>query len=188
MKKLVYLHGLNSSNRSQKAEILRQRLAPVPVVTPSYPAHRPDDAIAVLSEVFDGFAEQKQPLVVGSSMGGFYGQYLARRYPMAHLFMINPALRPWDLMAEYLGQRMTTAEGAEYKIDRALIESTRKYGISEPCAGISTTLFLDRGDEVIDYRIAESIYADCARVMVFEGGDHAFQHLDQAIEVIREFL
>jgi predicted esterase YcpF (UPF0227 family) len=188
MKMLIYLHGLNSSGRSQKAEILRQKLAPVPVVAPSYPAHRPDDAIAVLSDFFDSFAGHEKPLVVGSSMGGFYGQYLARRYPMAHLFMINPALKPWDLMAEVEGQRMTTAEGVEYQIDNALIERTRKYGIDDPCAGIATTLFLDEGDEVIDYGIAASMYADCGRVIVFEGGDHAFQHVDDAIKVIRGSL
>lgn len=185
---LIYLHGLNSSSLSRKAEILRQNLVPVPVVAPSYPAHRPDDAIAVLSDFFNGLAGNERPLVVGSSMGGFYGQYLARHYPMAHLFMINPALRPWDLLAEFRGQHTTTAEGVEYQIDDTLIEHTRNYGIDNPCVGIATTLFLDKGDEVIDYRIAESIYASCARVIVFEGGDHAFQHLDEAIEVIRDFL
>lgn len=186
---LIYLHGLNSSSLSQKAGILRQKLAPVPVVAPSYPAHRPDDAVAVLSDFFDSLAGyERRPLVVGSSMGGFYGQYLARHYPMAHLFMINPALRPWELMLEFRGQHMTTAEGVEYQIDDALIERTRKYGIDNPCVGIATTLFLDEGDELIDYRIAESIYANCGRLMVFEGGDHTFRHLNEAIQVIREFL
>jgi predicted esterase YcpF (UPF0227 family) len=188
MKILIYLHGLNSSGLSQKAGILRQKLAPIPVLAPSYPAHRPDDAVAVLSDFFDKLTGSERPLVVGSSMGGFYGQYLARRYPMAHLFMINPALRPWDLLTEFRGQHMTTADGVDYPIDDALIERTRKYRIDNPCDGIVTTLFLDQGDEVIDYRIAESIYANCGRVIVFERGDHAFQHLDEAIEVIREFF
>jgi hypothetical protein len=31
------------------------------------------------------------------------------------------------------------------------------------------TLFLERGDEVIDTRIAERIYADCGRLMVWDG-------------------
>jgi predicted esterase YcpF (UPF0227 family) len=73
-------------------------------------------------------------------MGGFYGQYLARSYPMAHLFMIDLALKPWDLLSEFRGQRMATAGGAEYQIDDALIVGTRKYGISDPCAGMATTL------------------------------------------------
>jgi predicted esterase YcpF (UPF0227 family) len=50
MEMLIYLHGLNSSSLSLKAAILRQKPAPVAVVVPSYPAHRPDDAVAVLSD------------------------------------------------------------------------------------------------------------------------------------------
>ena len=46
-------------------------------------------------------------------------------------------------------------------------------------------MFLDKCDEVIDYRIAEDLYRSCGRLMIFEGGDHAFQHLDEAIAVIR---
>lgn len=185
---LIYLHGLNSSSLSAKAAILRKRLAPIPVVAPSYPAHRPDDAVDTLSGFFTGLGEEQRPVVVGSSMGGFYGQYLARRFPMAHLFMINPALRPWSLLAEFEGQTMTTAGGDEYRVTRELIGTTRRYDITDPCDGMATTLFLDKGDEVIDYRVAESIYRICGRVIAYEGGDHAFQHLEEAIAVMRESL
>ena len=127
-------------------------------------------------------------MVVGSSMGGFYGQYLARRFPMKHLFMINPALRPWLLLSEFEGQTMTTADNKPYPITRELIESTLRYAIADPSDGVATTLFLDKGDEVIDYRIAESVYRTCGQVIFYEGGDHAFQHLDEAIAIIRESL
>jgi predicted esterase YcpF (UPF0227 family) len=50
---------------------------------------------------------------------------------------------------------------------------------------VPTTVFLDEGDEVIDYRIAESIYRDCGQVMVFAGGDHAFRHMDRVIEALQ---
>jgi len=182
---LIYLHGLNSSNQSQKAGIL-QRLAPTRVLVPSYPAHRPDAAIARLSDLFRELGREPPPVVVGSSMGGFYAQYLARRFTFAHLFLINPALTPWDLLRDVEGVSQTTAYGETYLIDRDLVESTRKYGIATPCDGVPTTLLLDRGDQVIDFRIAESLYRDCGRILIFEGGDHSFQHLEEAIVVIRE--
>ncbi len=185
---LVYLHGLNSSALSAKAGVLRNRLEPMPVFAPSYPAHRPDEAMVTLSRFFTGLDGESKPVVVGSSMGGFYGQYLARCFPMKHLFMINPALQPWHLLSEFEGQTMTTADNEAYPITRELIESTCRYGIADPGDGVETTLFLDKGDEVIDYRIAESIYRTCGRIIVYEGGDHAFQHLDEAIGVIRKHL
>ncbi len=183
---LVYLHGLNSSGLSHKAGVLRDRLQPVPVLAPTYPAHRPRAAVAALSAFFAGLPSDAPPLVVGSSMGGFYGQYLARRCRFAHLFLINPALTPWDLLAEYLGQTMATAGGEAYTVTPELIGQTQPYGVADPCDGILTTLFLDKGDEVIDYGIAANLYHHCGRLMIFEGGDHAFQHLDEAVAVIKE--
>ncbi|WP_089728158.1 YqiA/YcfP family alpha/beta fold hydrolase [Candidatus Thiosymbion oneisti] len=183
---LIYLHGLNSSNQSHKAGVLHERLAPSRVLVPSYPAHRPDAAIAKLSDFFRGLREEQPPIVVGSSMGGFYAQYLARQFTFAHLFLINPALTPWDLLRGFEGTSQTTAYGETYIIGRDLIESTRKYGVDTPCDGVPTTLFLDQGDEVIDFRIAESLYRDCGRLLIFKGGDHEFQHLEEATAVIRE--
>jgi predicted esterase YcpF (UPF0227 family) len=181
---LIYLHGLNGSGQSHKAAVLSDRLAPYRVLTPPYPAHRPDAAITKLTGLFRERIGER-PFVVGSSMGGFYGQYLARQFSFSHLFLINPALTPWSLLHAYEGQSQTTAYGDTYVIDKDLIESTRRYGVANPCDGIPTTLFLDKGDEVIDYRIAETLYRQCGRLRIFDDGDHSFQHLEEAISVIR---
>lgn len=184
---LVYLHGLNSSSRSTKAARLRNGLAPCTVVVPDYPAHDPDRAVARLGAFFAELGERR-PAVVGSSMGGFYGQWLARRFAFSHLFMINPALTPWDLFQDRLGETMTSLGGETYRVTAELIAGTRAYAVPDPCDGVSSTLFLDRGDEVIDYRIAESLYRPCGRLHIWDGGDHAFQHLGEAIELIRDQL
>ena len=181
---LVYLHGLNSSSGSAKAALLRERLAPHPVVAPDYPAHEPEAAVARLSAFFTE-SDAPCPAVVGSSMGGFYGQWLARRFPVSHLYLINPALTPWTLFQHRIGEMMTTVRGERSRVTAELIDRTRPYGVPDPCDGVPTTLFLDRGDEVIDYRIAESLYKPCGRLLIWDGGDHAFQHMDEAIEVIR---
>lgn len=184
---LVYLHGLNSSSQSQKAQRLRAELAPFQVLAVDYPAHRPADAVARLTRFFADLGPVA-PAVIGSSMGGFYGQYLARRFSVSHLFLINPALTPWTFVDAHLGEHMTTAAGEHYLVDAALGAQLRRYAIAEPCDRVPTTLFLDRGDEVIDCRIAERIYAECGRIFAWDGGDHAFQHLDAALQVVREHL
>jgi predicted esterase YcpF (UPF0227 family) len=132
------------------------------------------------------------PTLIGSSMGAFYGQHLARQFPVSHLFMINPALQPWELLSTFMDAPMTTAGGEAYRLSADAIEATRAYAIEHPCEGdddgVPTTLFLDQGDEVIDYRIADTLYRGCGRLIRFPGGDHAFQHLEQAIGVIRDTL
>ena len=188
---IVYLHGLNGSGRSHKAGVLRRALAPRPILAPDYPAQRPADAVAFLCA---WFARLSRPdgdtglLVVGSSMGGFYGQYLARHLalPVAHLYLINPALTPWDVLSSHKGKSLTTAQGETYEITTELIDATRAYGIDDPCDGVPTTVFLDAGDTVIDPADAQRLYRHCGDVHLYPGGDHAFQHLGDVIPRIRD--
>ncbi|TVQ85574.1 MAG: hypothetical protein EA400_15295 [Chromatiaceae bacterium] len=188
---VLYLHGLNSTGRSRKATELAPLLAPLPLLAPDYPAHRPAAAVASLSaRCAELTAARATFAIVGSSMGGFYGQYLARRFSVQHLFLINPALRPWELLAAWLGSTQTTAAGATWRIDAELLAATRPFGVADPCTAptVPTTVFLDIGDEVIDYRIARDSYAGCARLCLYPGGDHAFAHLPAAAAMIRTTL
>jgi len=183
---LIYLHGLNSSGRSRKAALLRAAFAPRPVLAPDYPAQRPAAAVAVLSAYLHRCGTGAPPVLIGSSMGGFYGQYLARVLPVAHLFMINPALDAVALWTEMIDITMTTATGEPYRLTRADVAALVPYAVAAPCAQpVPTTLFVDQGDALIDHRIASARYRDCGRVLVYPGGDHEFQHLAEAIAVIR---
>lgn len=180
---IIYLHGLNSAGSSGKAAVFCDRLAPAPVLSPTYPAHRPQEAVECLSAFL-----RRQPgeyALIGSSMGGFYGQYLARHFPVRHLYLINPALRPWDLLLDLVGEQHNEATGERYVLSAADIEQTRRFGLDQVCDGVPTTLFVDKGDELIDYRIAEAMYGRCARMALYDGGSHLFAHMEQAVALIR---
>jgi predicted esterase YcpF (UPF0227 family) len=188
---LVYLHGLNSAGSSHKAAVFRKRLAPIPLYSPTYPAHRAQLAIRVLShELSLRSAEAtrfEQPLVlVGSSMGGFYGQYLARHFPVDHLVMINPALQPWELLKQVLGWQYNQALNIHYYLSAEMLEATRQFNIDDVADGMPTSLLLDKGDELIDWQFATRIYQDSGDLHCFEGGNHAFEHLDEAVEVLAQ--
>ncbi|ESQ13911.1 MAG TPA: hypothetical protein DDY14_06965 [Chromatiaceae bacterium] len=190
---IIYLHGLNSSSQSTKAKQLGDALAPISLLVPDYPAHRPHAAVAELTLLLAKLTRTgAAPVLIGSSMGAFYGQYLARQFPISHLFMINPALEPWKLLSDFVDQPMTTAAGVEYRLSADTINGTRAYAVHYPCDGdddgVPTTLFLDQGDELIDYRVAQALYIDCGQVVVYPDGDHAFQHLEHAIGIIRDAL
>jgi predicted esterase YcpF (UPF0227 family) len=183
--RLLYLHGLDSSAASAKALALRSGLAPLPVLAITYPAHQPAQAVAQLSTWIGELCAAGPVALVGSSMGGFYGQYLARQFPVRHLYLINPALRPWELLPRFLGSRQVAATGECYELRPEHAAATRPYGVEGVNDEVPTTLFLDRGDEVIDYRTALAIYADQGRLVVFDGGSHAFEHLAEAIALMR---
>lgn len=187
MTPLVYLHGLNSSGASAKATRLREAFGADAVFSPTYRAHRPHEAVATLRERLSDL-DLADSVVVGSSMGGFYGRYLAQELDFGHLLLINPALRPWELLPQHLGEQTVSATGERYRLTSELTEATRQYGVEPAADRTPTTVLLDAGDEVIDYRIAAEIYRGRADVRVYPDGNHAFAHMPEGIALIRDIL
>ncbi len=185
---ILYLHGLNSAGTAGKAVTLRQAFEPLTVLTPTYPAYSPHQAIKQLLALMREVSKPEQLIIVGSSMGGFYGQYLARQFPIKRLMMINPALHPWRLLKNVVGPQQNFVTGARYQLTHEHIAATRQYHIEQINDGIATTLFLDKEDETIDYRVAAEIYREAGELYIFNGGDHRFQHMQEAIEVIRQYI
>lgn len=185
----VYLHGLNGSSRSLKAGLLRRALAPAPLLAPDYPAHRAGEAVRELTTALRAAGAGGPLTLIGSSMGGFYGQYLARQLPTAHLFLINPALDAVGLWRALPRGTMVSGQDEPYRLREPDIAALAPYVIADPCAApVPTTLFLDEGDELIDWRIAATHYARCGRVHHWAGGNHAFAHLDAAVAIMRATL
>jgi uncharacterized protein len=185
---IVYLHGLNSAGTSGKAAVLRERLVPIEVYSPSYPAQSASLAIETLGEELARLVQARlsgEPLLlVGSSMGGFYGAWLAGRLGFDHLVMINPALTPWELLRQAEGWQFNQVLDERYYLSAEMVAATRGYATRPQEVGLAVSLLLDQGDELIDYRQAVQAYRDIADIHVFAGGSHTFEHMDEAVEII----
>ncbi len=186
---IIYLHGLNSAGSSGKAAILRASLPGIRIFNPTYPAHTAAEAVELLTRTLrpligdEGAADD--PLVmVGSSMGGFYGAWMAQHLGFHHLVMINPALRPWELLSQVVGWQFNQALDERYYLSTEMVAATRQYALDPATDGVPTTLLLDKGDELIDYRIAERIYRGIGDIHCFEGGSHTFDHMVEAVSII----
>lgn len=185
---IVYLHGLNSAGSSHKAAVLRERLAPIAVISPSYPAQAAAQAVASLTDQLNELLAAQAPgeprVLVGSSMGGFYGAWLAHRLDFDHLVLINPALRPWELLQQVEGWQYNQARDERYYLSAEMVAATRAFATEPPAIGLPVTLLHDKGDELIDYRQAVAAYDGIADIRLFEGGSHAFEHMDEAVAII----
>ncbi|WP_312290092.1 YqiA/YcfP family alpha/beta fold hydrolase, partial [Stutzerimonas nitrititolerans] len=76
---ILYIHGLNSSPLSQKASQLSAALERIGMADRlRVPAlhHHPRQALVQLEEAL---TELGRPLLVGSSLGGYYATHLAER-------------------------------------------------------------------------------------------------------------
>jgi pimeloyl-ACP methyl ester carboxylesterase len=84
MKKIMYLHGLESSNVCDKVDFLKEHNI---VLAPSIDYRKPN-----IEEELMYMVESFGPdLIIGSSMGGFVGMALANRYNIPCV-VFNPAI------------------------------------------------------------------------------------------------
>ena len=90
MKKVLYLHGLESSNVCDKVDFLREHMN---VLAPSIDYRKSN-----IEEELMYMVESFQPdLIIGSSMGGYVGMMLANRYNI-DCILFNPTIhsRPME--------------------------------------------------------------------------------------------
>lgn len=82
---ILYLHGLDSSLSPEKEKILEKHGE---IFSPAIDYREQYDSISIITEQF---REEKISVVIGSSMGGFAGYYIADTYQVPAL-LFNPAL------------------------------------------------------------------------------------------------
>lgn len=178
---VLYLHGFNSGSASWKAALVREACAVLglPCESPNLPPD-PEQAIAL--------AEQRRqrlgpcPLVVGSSMGGFMATLLAERHGLRAV-LINPAVAPARLVAEWLGETFTNPYSGE---QFSVTESQGEYlGKVTPVRvdPARYRLLLCTADERLDSQDAFDLYRGASTIL-HPGGDHNFSVLYRYLPAI----
>lgn len=189
---IIYLHGFNSTGDSVKGKALKSALKnDIHCYTPTY-HYEPDLAITSLCKDIRNIISQQsnnEPrMIIGSSLGGFYAQYLARQFSGFKVVLINPALGPITTLQNHLGENENFYTGEKYILQQKHLDQLQHYNIKQPCLNHKETLLLlDKDDEVIDYHFAVKKYKKCAKIILFDGGDHQFQHLNESIPEIKHF-
>ncbi len=184
---LFYIHGFNSSPQSAKARLLAQAVADLPHVHYHVPAlpYDPARAMVILRAEVEACLPQRIGLV-GSSMGGFYGTCIAEQYDLP-LVLVNPAVRPYELLRDYLGENENIYTGEKYIFTEEHIRLLQLLDVEPVTKPERYLLLTQTGDEVLDYRQGVDKYAG-SRQIVETGGSHGFDHFGQHIPTIFSFF
>jgi len=189
---IVYLHGFRSSPSSIKASALTRAVAALPhPIRPRLhvPAldFAPFRAVAEVEAWVRGNVADPQASVtlVGSSLGGFYATHLAERLGTKAV-LINPAIRPYDDLAGYVGAQTNLYSGATFVVTAAHFDELRALAVSRISRPSRYFLLVQSGDEVLDWREAVAFYGGAFQ-HVESGGDHSFQRFDAVIPAILRF-
>jgi uncharacterized protein len=179
---LLYIHGFNSSPASAKANLLKARLEKLgrgaEFSAPALP-DRPARAAALLDEVV---TRHPGAVLVGSSLGGFYATWLAEKHGLKAV-LVNPAVRPYELLRTQLGVQRNLHTGKEYEFTAQHLDELAALEVAAITRPERYFLMVQTGDEVLDYRQAVNRYGG-SRQLVLEGGDHGFSDFAEYLDVV----
>jgi hypothetical protein len=189
---IVYLHGFRSSPASIKAAAVTAAVAAIDAAARPrlhVPAleFAPLQAVAAVDAWVRGnVADPAASLTfVGSSLGGFYATHLAERTG-ARAVLINPATRPFDDLAAYVGPQVNLYSAATFVVTPAHFDELRALAVPRITRPSRYFLLVQSGDEVLDWREAVAYYGGASQY-VESGGDHAFQNFAAQLPAILRF-
>jgi len=191
MTHVLYLHGFLSSPQSAKAqETVSYFKRHFPDITLHVPqlSNSPSNVAAQLMELLKRLPAltENGVKVIGSSMGGYLATWLVEKFG-GRAVLINPAVKPYELLQDFLGQHTNPYTGEVFTLvedDMAFLVDMDTATVNQPGA---YRVMLQTGDETLDYRQAQHKYAASALV-VEEGGDHSFVDYQRHLPEIAQFL
>lgn len=185
--KIIYLHGFASSGKSPKIDALRAEFGDKNVIAPDLPM----DPLAVIEQVSDLIVETiyesngDYPVLVGTSLGGFYARYLSLAFG-ARCILINPSYEPSISLRQKLGVNKNYSTGAEFEVNESqLVTMAGMESYIERNSDASLVTLLQAADDnVVDADKAfENI--DCRRRVLLPTGGHRFDSPDAISEIIK---
>ena len=182
---ILYIHGFNSAPESKKATqlmSLMQRMGLSDQLRVPALHHHPREAIAQLQAAI---SELGSPLLVGSSLGGYYATYLAEQHGLNAL-LVNPAVSPHRMFDGYLGTQTNLYSGESWELTLDHVEALAELEVQAPQDPQRYQVWLQTGDETLDYRHAEKYYAACA-LRIQGGGDHSYQGFAEQLPALLSF-
>ncbi len=185
MTSILYIHGLNSSPASLKARLLQAAMQRIGLAAQlQVPAlqHNPQLAIQQLDAAVAGLG---RPLLVGSSLGGYYATHLAERHGLKAL-LINPAVRPQSLFEAHLGPQQNYYTGECWQLTLEHVAALASLEVPAPHDPARYQVWLQTGDETLDYRAAERYYRACS-LRIQAGGEHGFRGFAECLPALLAF-
>lgn len=123
---------------------------------------------------------------IGSSLGGYYSLYLHDKYHLPAA-LINPAMRPYELLVDYLGENQNLYTGERYEVTTEHMGELKALDRLADIRSAELFLLQQSGDEVLDFRQA-CTSLKYAKQWLDYGGDHAFEGFERTLPAIEQFF
>ena len=186
---IVYLHGFRSSPRSSKAVMTGEAIKklctvdhPIQWFCPQLVAS-PKASIEMVMQHIET-SKYDRLIVMGSSLGGYYANYLAEKYACKAV-VLNPAVRAPRELASHVGMLTEYDTNEPYDFRPEFIHELKDLQIETVSNPSRYFLIAAKGDELLDWQEMVEFYKG-AEQLVLEGSDHGIsEYADHLPQVLR---
>ena len=167
--KYVYIHGYGSSPNLQNAKVVALATighACVVGYDSNDTAHNIESTLAdKINALYD-----IEMIIAGTSLGGYWAARMAEKFN-SRFVAINPCLNPTKSLAKYEAIPQTSLDSY-----------TTVFAENNQCSGL---ILLDSEDEILDSYSTKNRYEDRYPIVMFDGGNHRFAHINESLTHIQ---
>jgi hypothetical protein len=181
---IIYLHGFGSNGNAFKARLLKRIYPGINIFSPDL-SIEPIKAITFLEKYISEQCHNIPCLVVGSSLGGFYALHLHVRFNLPAV-LLNPTVQPVaDLERRIKNDSDFDPQGLIGWNEAYLDEFSDYYHDPNEIRKDNLTVYLNRDDELLDYRIAENYFQPSGcKIILNDKGGHVFLNFTEILPEI----
>ena len=191
---ILYLHGFRSSPHSTKAQMLAKEMANQGLADawycPQLPAG-PQEAIDLCNNLISSHANtpsgrDRAPVIIGSSLGGFYAQYLAQKWS-CRAVLLNPVIDAARDLAIHTGTQTQYHSNEPFEFHDHYLQELAAMKIGPPTQPERFFLMATTGDEVLDWQEMVAWYAGCPS-RIISGSDHGIHDFARWMPEVTSFI
>ena len=188
---LIYLHGFNSTPDSKKAQQLKGFLENTDnnydctYLIPLLP-FSPRQADEHVSAIIEKQLKLGSVSLLGSSLGGYYAIHFAEKYGL-YAALINPAVKPYILLDDFLGENVNLYSGERYTLTKTHMDELLALDVCHLSHPERFFLLVQTEDQTLNYNEALEKLTE-SMVWVEQGGSHEFDGFEKVIPDILSFL
>lgn len=179
--KIIYLHGFNSDGNGATAKKLKE-VYKKDIITPSYNYVNADKGFEYLNKlILETFKKDKEVILVGTSLGGFWANFLAEKYDLKCV-LVNPSLNPAKSLKKYIGENKNFSNNKTILFTEANANTYKKYQ-----KNINKNIFritlLAENDKIIDQTLIRKMLNETLILNIKNEG-HRLNNINPIIEAI----
>jgi predicted esterase YcpF (UPF0227 family) len=131
-------------------------------------------------------SDAKRLVVIGSSLGGFYTNYLAEKYSCKGV-VLNPAVRAARELAPHVGMMTAYDSDEPFDFRPEYIDELKALQVENISNPSRYFLIAAKGDELLDWREMVDFYPG-AKHLILEGSDHGIADYANYLPQVLEFI